>query len=127
MWRAIMLGVVVLTLVLPVGRGQSLPSKARCRVDEQYFGAQVQRDLLLKLQRMSDPRATFSEDEIPAKELDARIKEMTSCIVVDQANLRNYEEATSTFQSDIEIRENDFIRRHHMLSEFYAEDSRGLR
>lgn len=124
MKRTLVLGFVCLILVLPVGSRQALPTLAQCRADQNYFGAQAERSIV---QAMSSPKHYSDIDRLPVQELRKRSTEMGLCGLKDPDNAIGYETASTFWASVAEQREFDFIKRHQLLVQFYAEDAKGLR
>jgi len=132
MKRTLAPGVVWLFMGLPLGGQQSLPTVAQCQVDLKYFDAEIQRSSVRSLSALRQsinhnggpPRLL---DRLSARKLGKRSVEMMACALVDRDRLESYTETSDALTSTIEMREYDFLKRHNLLSEFYAEDAKGLR
>ena len=117
--RTPVLGFALLAIALPAGSQQSLPTKQQCRVDEKYFSAEAQRSIV---QMMNSPKHLSDISLLPVEELRQRSTEMLLCSAVDRSDVNGYGDASGYFAAVAEQREYDFIKRHHLLSEFHAED-----
>ena len=116
---ALVFSLAWLSAAIPLGLQQSLPSQQQCKVDQKYFNAEAERALV---QMMSSPKHDSDLSRLPVEELRKRSTEMMLCAASDPTNYNNYNDASMFFASFAEQREYDFIRRHHLLSEFQEED-----
>ncbi len=52
---------------------------------------------------------------------------MIICAAVDPGSYEQYAETSAAMDATVGQREFDFIKRHHLLANFYSEDAKGLR
>jgi hypothetical protein len=132
MKRTLALGLVWLFLGLPLGGQQSPPTVTQCQADRKYFAAEIERSSVQTLAARAKTRGHNSGpprilDGLSARELNKRVVEMLACTAVDDDRLESYIETSDALTSVIETREYDFLKRHQLFSQFYAEDAKGLR
>lgn len=126
MRRASVVVLLWFCVALPLGGRQSSPSVsvAQCEVDLEYFAAQAKRAVV---QTISTPKHTNDLDRVSARDLQARSKEMLACVIADPDKTADYIQQNFGLQEIVEHRAYDFVTRHRLLGQFYAEDGKGLR
>jgi hypothetical protein len=71
--------------------------------------------------------STVDDRNITAKMLDARMKQLATCVRTDNMQDTRYSEAARAYAFASMIRMARFLNRHNLTEQFYSEDEQGQR
>lgn len=120
-----------LLLFAPVLRTQEhAPTVEACRADNAlWHSAQEEADYLNQEMKHIDDGSTNKNPvaKLPLKEIYLRMGELNKCFSVDERNSSRYFDTHRFYETVVTNRYFSFIVRHHLRSQFEAEDAAGAR
>lgn len=87
------------------------PTVAQCQADGRLWNSQA-------IENVRFPDLTF-------KQLQARVNELLQCKTVDPSGDVDYSYGLDMLQKAQQLREMNFMDRHHLWPQFFAEDQQG--
>ena len=131
-------GVALLLLVffvVPVGQIEPVvaqiehaPTPEQCRADADAWGIPTATPLFRNEAQFDQlVAATAGDKNVSAKMLDARMKQLATCIRTDNVQDTRYSEAARAYAFASMIRMVNFLNRHNLTPQFLEEDEKGQR
>jgi hypothetical protein len=107
----------LLSLVISSQSQDHAPTVEQCRADQRLW-----------LSVMHDEHA-FKDavSQLSVETLKERSREMRDCFAVDSENARDYFDLVTGYGTELSGRYKNFIERHHLMTQFLAEDAAGKR
>ena len=104
------------------------PTPDQCGADADAWGIPTPALLANTEQKFAIfSNATARDTSLTAKMLDARMKELSQCMLTDKVNSMRYAEAGRAYAIAQLVRMASFMKRHNLAEQFHAEDEQGQR
>ncbi len=104
------------------------PTPEQCRADADAWGVPTPTLLVNTEEQFNQfARTTALDRSLSANMLEARMKELSTCIRTDRAISVRYNEAFRAYAIAQLARMGSFMKRHNLVSQFLAEDEQGQR
>jgi hypothetical protein len=104
------------------------PTPEQCKADADAWGIPTASVLFrseAEFDRLS--AATALNRNVSAKTLDARMKQLGQCTQTDKAQDTRYSEANRAYAIASLLRFANYMKRHNLTEQFFAEDEQGQR
>ena len=104
------------------------PTPEQCKADADAWGIPTASVLFpneAEFDRFS--AATALNPNVTAKELEARMKQLSQCTRTDKTQDTRYAEANRAYAIASLLRFANFMKRHNLTEQFFAEDEQGKR
>jgi hypothetical protein len=111
-----------------VSQIEHAPTPDQCRADADAWGIPTP-DWSGKVEQKFAifSNATARDTSLTAHTLDARMKELSQCMLTDKMNSTRYAEAGRAYAIAQLVRMANFMKRHNLSEQFHAEDEQGQR